>query len=39
MTFMNRGMQNKRQRTIVVIIIGIVLVAFMASIIGLTIGW
>lgn len=34
MTFMNRGMQNKRQRKAVLVIIGIVLVTFIASIIA-----
>lgn len=34
MTFMNRGMQNKRQRKTVLVIIGIVLVTFIASIIA-----
>lgn len=37
MTFMNRGMQNKKQRVTVVIIIGIVLVSFLASIVAISI--
>ncbi|CFX99331.1 Uncharacterized [Syntrophomonas zehnderi OL-4] len=37
MTFMNRGMQNKKQRTAVVIIVGIVLVSFVASIVAVSI--
>jgi flagellar basal body-associated protein FliL len=38
MTFMNRGMQNKRQRVTVLIIIGVVLVTFLVSIVALSIG-
>ena len=38
MTFMNRGMQNKRQRVIVLVVIGVVLVTFMVSIVALSIG-
>ena len=38
MTFMNRGMQNKRQRITVLIIIGVVLVTFLVSIVALSIG-
>jgi hypothetical protein len=38
MTFMNRGMQNKKQRMIVVAIIAIVLMSFLASIVVLSIG-
>jgi len=38
MTFMNRGMQNKRQRVTVLIIIGVVLVTFLVSIVALAIG-
>ncbi len=38
MTFMNRGMQNKRQRVVVLIIIGVVLVTFLFSIVALSIG-
>jgi hypothetical protein len=34
-TFMNQGMQNKKQRIIVLIIIGIVLVSFIISIVAL----
>lgn len=37
MSFMNRGMQNKKQRTAVVIIVGIVLVSFVASIVAISI--
>lgn len=36
MTFMNRGMQNKKQRITVVIIIGIVLVSFLISIVAIS---
>ncbi len=36
MTFMNRGMQNKRQRVIVLVVIGVVLVTFMVSIVALS---
>ena len=35
MTFMNQGMQNKKQRVAVLIIIGIVLVSFLVSIVAL----
>jgi len=35
-TFMNRGMQNKRQRTAVLIIVGIVIASFMVSIVALS---
>jgi hypothetical protein len=38
MTFMNRGMQSKRQRTIVLVVIGVVLVTFLFSIVALSIG-
>lgn len=37
MTFMNRGMQNKKQRITVVIIIGIVLISFLFSIVAVSI--
>jgi len=37
MTFMNRGMQNKKQRITVVIIIGIVLISFLFSIVAISI--
>jgi len=36
-TFMNRGMQNKKQRATVLVIIGIVLVSFLASIVAISI--
>lgn len=35
MTFMNRGMQNKRQRRAVLTIIGIVLFTFVLSILAM----
>lgn len=38
MTFMNRGLQNRRQRIVVLIIIGIVLVSFLISIVAYSIG-
>jgi len=38
MTFMNRGMQNKRQRISVLIIVGVVLGTFLLSIVALSIG-
>jgi len=38
MTFMNRGMQNKRQRIAILVIIGVVLVTFLISIVALAIG-
>jgi len=38
MTFMNRGMQNKRQRIVVLVIIGVVLATFLVSIVALSIG-
>jgi len=38
MTFMNRGLQNKRQRTFILIIIGVVLATFLISIVALAIG-
>lgn len=34
MTFMNKGMQSKKQRNIVKVIIGIVLLTFMVSIVA-----
>lgn len=34
MSFMNRGMQNRRQKTAVIIIVGLVLVSFMVSIVA-----
>ena len=36
MTFMNRGMQNKRQRTAVLVIIGVVLLSFVVSIVAVS---
>jgi predicted nucleic acid-binding Zn ribbon protein len=36
MTFMNRGMQNKRQRIAVLIIVGIVILSFLVSIVALS---
>jgi len=38
MTFMNRGLQNKRQRIVVLGIIGVVLVTFLVSIVAYSIG-
>jgi hypothetical protein len=38
MGFMNRGMQNKRQKIAVVVIIGVVLVTFLMSIVLIAIG-
>jgi hypothetical protein len=38
MTFMNRGMQNKRQRATIFIIIGVVLATFLFSIVVIAIG-
>jgi predicted nucleic acid-binding Zn ribbon protein len=38
MTFMNRGTQNKRQRTAVIVIVGVVLLTFLVSIVALSIG-
>jgi len=38
MTFMNRGMQNKRQRIAVLVIIGVVLATFLLSIVAMSIG-
>jgi hypothetical protein len=38
MSFMNRGMQNKRQKIAVVVIIGVVLVTFLMSIVVIAIG-
>jgi hypothetical protein len=38
MTFMNRGMQNKRQRATVLVIIGVVLATLLLSIVALSIG-
>jgi hypothetical protein len=38
MTFMNRGLQNKRQRIAILIIIGVVLATFLISIVALAIG-
>jgi hypothetical protein len=37
MSFMNRGMQSKKQRIAVLIIIGIVLLSFLISIVGVAI--
>ncbi len=36
MTFMNRGMQNKRQRVTVLIIIGLVIISFLVSIVAIS---
>ncbi len=36
MTFMNRGMQNKRQRATVLVIIGVVLLSFVVSIVAVS---
>lgn len=36
MTFMNRGTQKKKQRIMVNVVVGVVLVAFVASILALT---
>jgi hypothetical protein len=38
MTFMNRGMQNRRQRLAILVIIGVVLATFLLSIVALSIG-
>ncbi len=37
MTFMNRGMQNKKQRITVQVIVGVVLGTFLVSIVALSI--
>ncbi len=37
MSFMNKGMQNKRQRRATVFIIGLVLVSFVVSIVAMSI--
>ena len=38
MTFMNRGMQNRRQRLAILVIVGVVLATFLLSIVALSIG-
>jgi predicted nucleic acid-binding Zn ribbon protein len=35
MTFMNRGMQNRRQRATVLFIVGIVVLSFLVSIVAM----
>jgi hypothetical protein len=36
MTFMNKGMQSKKQRIAVIVIIGVVLATFLVSIVALS---
>jgi len=38
MSFMNRGMQNKRQKIAIMVVIGVVLVTFLMSIVVIAIG-
>jgi hypothetical protein len=37
MSFMNRGMQNKRQKIAIVVVIGVVLLTFLISIVVIAI--
>jgi flagellar basal body-associated protein FliL len=36
MSFMNRGMQNKKQKTAVIIIVGVVILSFLVGIVAVS---